>query len=685
MTHPVITTLDRVAALRAAWPDYLQFSRPDLPETAPQLPSGAPNIYGYHPYLFAGAFPGVDEHQLADLSVAAYLFSNMIFEVDSAVDQDQTTPWRGPLDMLAGQFEAYRALARLFPGERPLWDVLRARMLDYATVVRQQRRFVSGERAIIDFSYPDTVDWARAKASLATVTVAALGELAGTTELVRAELVQALTRSVHAYSVATQLLDDVVDWRADLAGRRPSYPLARAMTVAGQGEPEGEHWSAEQVDRIGRALYFEGVIASMMDLVTDQIAEAQAAASDLGADEWLDHLEYVAGTARTLRAQVPDEISSAGPGPRRPALSVRITVDRRRPWQLLAYQSLRWLLGQWQLGFPDANHVMAFPGMPNPGPHIGDVFSRALIANVLVEVNRGVANGQLAPCLATEVDHLLDRRRTGEPGLWAYFPELADLACDADDLAEGLRLLTHTGRADALSPELAAALAVAFDDARLPDGSFGTWLIPRVKGEWAARQSAAARELWGEGADPEVVANLLHAVAEYAPQRYREALDRGVGYLFDVQSAEGWWSSGWYRGWLYGTYQCMRTITLLRPDAVEALGRAQDRVLASQREDGGWANTGEASDPLGTALALLALAQAQKCGLGGAADRDAAIRPARQWLADNAGTDGSYPEESFIVMSPRRSLGLGHELGFGCRSITTAMVCLATLTWDRLS
>lgn len=685
MTHPAIGTISRVEALQETWPDHVRLSLMGAP---PASSPDQPNIYGYHPYLFVGAFPGLDDRGLEQLSVAAYLFANVLFAVDRAADQDWLDEARGPMDMLAGQFEAYRALARLFPGDSLFWDVLRARMVDYMTVVRDQRLFSLRERPLTEFSYAMTVDWARSKAALATVTVAALGELA------RARRpVEALTRSLEHYSVAMQVLDDVLDWRADLSAYRPSLPLARALAKAEVDSRDREALTTEEIERVGRALYADGVIADMVALMKDQLDQARAAADGFGVDEWLAHLDTAQTTVEALRERLPDVNAptpvraAATAGARRPAVSVRIRVDHSRPWQSLGFRSLRWLLGQWRLGFPDANHVMSFPGQTGPRPHIGDVFSRALIANVLVEADRALANGQLAPCVAAEIDHLLSRRRPEEPGLWAYFPDLPDLPCDADDLAEMVRLLTRTGRADVLATRLATALSVAFDDGGRPDGSFGTWLIPKADpANWAVRQSKAAQELWGEeNADPEVVANLLHAVAEYAHRPYRHNLDQGTKYLLGVQSQEGCWPSGWYEGRLYATYVSMRAIAALRPDALDALERAQDYLLGAQRSDGGWANTGEASDPLGTAFALLGLAQATERGLTRPAERENAATNACHWLTEAMGTDGAFAEEPFILMSPGRSPGLDRPLRFGSRSITTAMVCQAAITWDSSS
>jgi squalene-hopene/tetraprenyl-beta-curcumene cyclase len=643
--------------------------------------------------LFAGAFPGVGEKELGDMSLVAFLFANVLVTADNIVDGDWVDPLAGPVHMMANQFEAYRVLARLFAGDSPFWDIMQASIVEYATTVAEQRRFAGGERTLREFTAATAMNWAKAKASLAKVTVAGLGELAGDRRPV-----PALTRSIQAYCVAVQMLDDVLDWRADLTNRRPSYPLARAVAAAAVREPApGRSWTAEQTERVGRAMYLDGVVTDTLELAAEQLAEAQAACSGLGTPEWLSHLNAVNAKIRLIRAEVSDAVA----GPRLKGVSIRIALDRGRPWQPLAYRNLRWLLGQWRLGFPDATHFMAFPGHADPGPHAGNIFSRALIANALTEADQTLARGQLAPCLATEGEFLVAQRRIDEPGLWSYFPGLAELPCDADDLAEALRLLTRTGQATALAQELTTALSLALYEGARPDGSFDTWLVPGTnpKPQWLA-QRAAVKNSWGEGTDPEVVANLSHAVAEYDLPTHRGALDRATNYLVKTQTAGGCWPSGWYHGWLYSTYQCIRTISVLRPTATDTIRRSQERILATQLPDGGWPNSGDtgtgdtttpdtsagdASDPIGTALAILTLAHAHPFGLLDTHHVQHAASRARQWLADNVDADGSYPPQPFILMSPKRSPGVGAELTFGSRSITTALVCQAATVWDRLS
>jgi hypothetical protein len=657
---------DGVDALAARWPRSVRFNAVELPAEAEVR-------------RFSPSFPGIPPDKTAKLATAAALFATMNLEIDSVLDADRK-PRLGALDLVAIQFEGYRILAELFPGESPLWEVLRQSLIRYADVIRVQREFDTGTRRLTELTYDVAVEVAKAKTALAPVTVAALGELAGQTHIAGR-----LRDSIDHLMVAKCFYDDVLDWRQDAEAGRRSYVLAGAIQVADLGPWPSGGWSASQLDGIGRALYFHGVAQDALGHARGAVSSARSAAAGLSADDWISYIDELESLIRGCLAQLPQPSRLAGPSRSQPGLTVRLPDASGRPWRALALTSLRWMLRQWALGFPDANHFVTFSELRPEAPvQCGDVFTRAVIANVMAQADRDLAGGELSVCVSREVEHILARRRASEPGLWSYFPDLPELPCDADDLAEALRLLNRAGRAPKFKEELDRALRCAFEDGACADGGFDSWVIGRRQpDEGSLRQIRAARETRGEGADPEVVANLMHAVEEYQPGRWSQARDLGRTYLLASQSADGSWPSGWYHGLLYGTYQCLRALTTLPGDASAAaevaVARATEYVLSRQLPDGGWANTGEASDPLGTALALLALghtaADTDRC-------RPAALR-ALDWLRAAEREGAAYRPVPLILMHPRRASGLREPLSFGSVSVTAALICQASMLWDQ--
>ena len=367
----------------------------------------------------------------------------------------------------------------------------------------------------------------------------------------------------------------------------------------------------------------------------------------------------------------------------------------RGPFAALALPAVLALAAAWRRGFPDAAHELPFPraqGFTSARElHRGDVFPRALIADALADAD-ALAPGQLAPLVAAEAEYLLAARRTDGVGGWSYFPTLPELPPDADDLAQVMQVFLHAGRRDWIAAWCEPPLAVLLGHGRLPGGGWETWIVPAA-GRSAVQdlQAGWAARAWGTGADPEVVANLLHALALYDRARFGPELAAGRRWLAGVQQPDGSWGSGWYEGPFYGTYVAHRALAasgggeaggaVARNRSGAAVNRGLDFLRRSQRGDGGW-GAGE-GDPLSTALALLGLA----AGVGTAvpaADLERA-RAAAGWLAARRPATGPWPAVPLIRMELGRAVGRIHQvLTYGSPSVTTAFVLKAAASWHGL-
>jgi squalene-hopene/tetraprenyl-beta-curcumene cyclase len=320
--------------------------------------------------------------------------------------------------------------------------------------------------------------------------------------------------------------------------------------------------------------------------------------------------------------------------------------------EAVAREALLFLLAQWQHGFAEAAHTLSFPAEQGfRGPewiHTGDVFARALIADALLDA-AALYGDAIAPVIHSECDYLLSRRRGGVAGGWSYFPGLAELPPDADDLAQIMTVLLRSGRADDIRAHCEGPLRVLLEECSHDDGSMETWIIPRhEKGPDEELQARWTAETWGRGADAEVVANVLHMLALYDAPRFAHVIERGAAWLAGLQSADGSWQSRWYEGPFYGTYAAVRVLTGRHDEAVQ-------RAIA-------FAGRAHPEDPLNAALATL-------------------IAPRR-----NALPTASFPPIPFIRMELGRATGRVHQvLRYGSRCITAAFVLKAAVAVCRSS
>lgn len=343
-------------------------------------------------------------------------------------------------------------------------------------------------------------------------------------------------------------------------------------------------------------------------------------------------------------------------------------------------RALGFLESECRAGFPEGTHRMSFPDPASlTGAlrmHRGDVFAPALVGNALWEAwAAGFALDWDG--LLRLVDRLVARRSTDVAGGWRYFPTLAELPPDADDLAEMLRLLgrLRPGEAWPLCRR-PVELALELDTS----GAFETWVFDRTEGspERALFEGPITR-MWGRASDAEVMANLVDAVSERDEEdEFNEALRRGVDHLVARQAPDGEWASTWYVGSLYGTYSVARCLARLRPGHPALI--AADRFLrACINADGGWGQPQSA--PLDTALGMLAgLALRGSVGFAPSLLRRAAIRLAEwQW------STGQWPAGSLIRMDTARAKGGGQGPRYathGSQTLTTAF-CLRALVAAR--
>lgn len=331
------------------------------------------------------------------------------------------------------------------------------------------------------------------------------------------------------------------------------------------------------------------------------------------------------------------------------------------------------LLLQRQAGrYAGEEHVLTFPRHTLNGvrvqTHGGLVFLRATVLAALLEAD---AAGIAVPdaVLAAEGLELLQSKHPGARGGWSYLPDVPELPPDADDLAQVLRALHRLG-GSTLASSCTEGVRLALD-ASGPSTEVPTWVLPpRPQNDLDRRMRRCVELVGGGGSQPDVVANLLLALAETDPERYREPIAAGARLLAGQQVDEGCWPSAWYAGRYHGT---ALTISLLRRVGGHErhLRRARAFLLDGQDASGGWHDAG--GEALPTAQALLALSR-----LAYPADASAR-RNAVQRLHELQQDDGGWAAEPWIQFPTRDG---PHT--YRSRTATTAVALTALLAANRI-
>jgi len=346
---------------------------------------------------------------------------------------------------------------------------------------------------------------------------------------------------------------------------------------------------------------------------------------------------------------------------------------------------MRYLNRGFSRGFRDLAHRMIFPHKKGftgtTEQQIGDVFARALIADVLCDARDAGANN-LSSILESECTYLVSRRQLSVCGGWSYFPALPELPPDVDVLAQVMQVLIRCGRWSDLLAHVEPPLLTVLRDSIRPNGALGTWIIPlENRSATESRQARFVELAWGDTEDVEVNANLLFALTLYDRERFTQILQRGLEFVVDRQNSNGSWLSSWYFGPYYGTYVCARALAALGDQG--ALARARLFLVNTQRRDGGWGD-GIICSQLGTALALLALCVVAK-HLDLTSIDEVRMDRAVQALASAYAMRGGWHGSPFIRMDVGRPRGKdGPVLVYRSSAITAAYALKAVIAVDEV-
>lgn len=629
-------------------------------------------VYDCYPFFFLPAFPTLSPSDIRPLSLAGRLFACSIILYDKVMDR--TCPayiaTSHALSIQAMQLEGYRLLHELFPPQAAFWKRFHQYYVDHAEACLAEQRFNTGERGWEEFTEELALRIAMGKNGVARATIAGLVELAQDEHLY-APFVEA----IDCFNVASQMWDDLCDWKDDLQTGTPSLLLSQLVRERPVFKSQDEQ--TREVAALARDLYYGGRARHVLELAVVSLDRADSLTVGFPDLPWRNVANDLRKRCQSLLGDITRIVgSNLRRVTRQPSFTLSLpTAQNTR--QQVAHEALDFVIGQWRLGFGEARHIMCLSRVEGFSAeaeyHYGDVFQRALIADALCDAD-DVLGARLLPVLGYEVRHLLDNYQTEGVGGWCYFHDVEEIAPDADDLGQVMQVLVRAGCKDEAARFCEPPLAVLLRDNTRPDGSIETWIIPTEgRTPRQERQLEFNTTKWGTGPDIDVMANFLYGLALYNRSRFDETITRGADYLVGLQGADGSWQSRWYYGPFYGTYVCLRLLAAVgqRSHAVE---RAVRFLRASQRADGGW-GMGDESDPLSTSLALLALSYVEETEADSSNEEIAAR--GLDYLRGNVDAGQGWPGVQFI--RPRASEP------YGSRTITTSYVLKAACRWSRAS
>ncbi len=297
LKHVVRESNAAVAALQELWPPRLALTR-----------STDTVLYKAFPWFLAPAFPHIADAQVEHLGVALRLFAESIFLSDDLIDADNDSP---PallaLRIAARQFEAYLAMAELFPARSPYWGALRQYLAEWADACLRERMLAWGEAAWETYTPQAALEIARGKLGVVRVVVAAMAQLEGD-----GQRAAPMAESLMRFQLAVQYIDDLRDWRRDLARREATLLTARLAPALAGFEAGGEV-APEMLDRAARELFRGGHAQHMIDQAAGHLDEAERLTGGLPLDEWRGCIQRVRRVGATLSTSLEEGMHPRAP------------------------------------------------------------------------------------------------------------------------------------------------------------------------------------------------------------------------------------------------------------------------------------------------------------------------------------------------------------------------------------
>lgn len=594
-----------------------------------------PRFYLYYPYLFAEAFNYSNHPKLKKLCIAGFLLYRAAIIKDKLLDEVHDKKLEGKHKQYITikeicQDEAMHILMSLFDSKSSFWQLLKKRKIELNLVEQLETQLYS------NYSIQKYYKLADYKSAFGKLAIDSIFVLSGNRHN---DVYKILLNAHKHFSIGFQLLDDSNDIIQDLINKQFNYCVSKIR----------QEFDTTNYDWMQKVFYAKNYASETYKKSLFHFCNAANLVSCMSKN-WSYEITAFQNAIRlkstTLLAY-------------KQQLKKRIELNNQKTndysFHLIGniseaffdanfYKGLSYMSSEAEKDFAEAKHIMYLP--PNEGfcgrdtTYVGDVFSHAIIWDVLSELNNKF-NLNIANNINLGVSTLISKRRRSRTGGWSYLPMAKENATDADDLGQILQLLLNSNNKDLAIKYCSKPINILLTDNQLKNGGIKTWIIPKLNQTKTEKiQLHFNKTKWGSGPNPDVVANFLYGLYLLDKDRYAKQIIRSSKYLAKEQHNDGYWLSRWYYREYYGTYVCIRILFTNKDLFKASLKKAIAYILSTQNSDGGW-GANFISNPLDTAFSLLSLSLYGKASVE-------VVRNAISYLISIQNENGGWDPVNFI-------------------------------------
>lgn len=555
-------------------------------------------IYLKYPELFIGSFINIKSHQIDLLNIAGYLYYKSVLLMDRLID-DSTENKITPFLLISKlQEESIKYLTTVFELNSPFWELWNKRQQEYFHAIQLEKNIACNP------SYKRYQQIADLKAAFGKVAIDCLHILSE--EKDKKKYLDLLQSHYH-FSVGMQLIDDLQDLEEDLENKQFNWAYYQTITKLKEANYDIDKINISEIKKL---IYLKGISTNIRKKALNQFKKSKQFSEPHQTLGWITIIEKKEKEIKHAIDQIEGYLM---------LITTKIKLQKQPQKNYLLPQisnnntsikkGLNYILSEWKQGYSELKHLMylsALDGFSGKSRiHIGDVFQRAMITNVLLDAQNNLKI-DLNNIIEDEVDFLLRNRLKTRVGGWSYYPSCPEIAADADDLGEIMQVFIRNNNINLVEKYCEKPLNILLLDRINKNNGIETWIIPKVNLNKQEKQQIYFNTTkWGIGPDNEVMANFLYSLALYDKEKYNDQILKSCNYLLNQQNKGGYWQSRWYYGNYYGTYTCLRLFKEMNIQNRQTT-IAYNYIKKSQNKNGGW-GIENISDPLNTAFAILCL------------------------------------------------------------------------------
>ncbi len=621
------------------------------------------NFYLIYPFYFLTHFNDVNEDDVYELTLCGNLFLTYLLKLDTFLDKQAHTD---SLIQLCQIHElAIIRLAKLFPSSSIFWKYFNRYSSAYFNGIEMERRV--NEQNNITYTYKDFIKITVAQCSFAKCSTAGLVSLSK-----NKNEVLALENSQDEFHIGLQILDDIQDWKVDYKNNKKSYLLSKVFSNVKFSE-KLQHVEDKE-NTLGKYIFMSDVAIDLLEEAYKRFLNSKKAVCKYNINLWNNLIDkYCVKTINLKQNFILNKELFIQKHKSNKKFKVTKHIDKSDNYPEVIQKGVNYLLSERDNNYLESEHIMLLPSseikkVEDGGMIVrGNIFQRTIIVEAYLDIEKRINNLFENNIIREDIESIIDLKFTNTRGGWSYFPEYNYLPPDTDDLAQVLRILTISRYLE-INDFLEECIELVLQHNSNNDGTIKTWILdPFDKSNKQKKLLEAKKNFWGDytGKDVEVTSNFLHALLLYNGEKYEENINKGIFPIRSAQNNDGSWSSIWYWGQYYGTYNAIRYLSSLNNN--EDFNNTRSFLVSNQNNDGGWGY--RESDPLNTAFVLLTFDLFKTLGID---FPENIIENGKMFLINNQKKEGSWESVPFI----RMRMG-SNNLSYKSKIVTTAYVLRA--------